>query len=66
MQNLIVLAVLAIAAFYILIIIYRGLKKDPDCGCVCSTCELFDKCDEPQKSEESLEKENSKAGRDNI
>jgi hypothetical protein len=65
MQNLIVFAVCAFAALYISMIIYKALKKDPDCGCRCSSCNLADSCEDPRKSENRFfKRDDLNAGQD--
>ena len=47
METLIVILIVAAAAFYVGRIFYRGFKQKDDCACGCTCCSVADSCSQP-------------------
>ncbi|MBW2086843.1 MAG: FeoB-associated Cys-rich membrane protein [Deltaproteobacteria bacterium] len=50
MENLLVILIVFLAGLYIVRTYYKRLRKQGDCGCECSSCDIETTCNEPTKN----------------
>ena len=48
METLIVILIVAAAAFYVGRIFYNGFKQKDGCACGCTCCGISDSCSQPE------------------